>query len=605
MPYDRPIVGPNPQTVTTSVGPVPANQRSRLSDIPTAGGVPGGPDRSSGWPTVLAFGVVAVPFAVAVIRLLASPSAHLTLPDDLALIDLHTRRALVWKQQLGVFDHNNWNHPGPAYFYLLSVVYRVFGWGARSLFLGATLLNALAALCCVGVVRRRATPARALWAACWICVLASVLAASGAASTTYSESVLGALVSPWNPVVVIFPLLLVILLCAGAVDRSGPSLVGALLVGSYVVQTDISTLPVVAVVVALAGAVWLVTAVRDRASESLERDRRGWRAGGAGPMLVTGGLVLVVLMWVPPVVQEVSGNPGNLTLLYDFFTAAHPGHPLSAGLWSFAAVAGILVEGPAEVMSSLLGGAPLHAGVAVAVALVAVLGAVAVLVVGLLQRLRFAAGIGLFSLVGYGALIVAVTHVVGLVFGYLVVWGVALPVAACIGVGMVRAPLARGLYRRRAVTSTLGFRAGLAVVAVAAGVLLCVRVAAIPPLERVSDPNVGRLAALVTPHLDPHGRVAVGDGGAGTAKTQLLDTEEFIGLVNLLDQDGYHPTVNHFWRAQFGPGYEENGTEDHQVMLTTWTRSSPSQPGYLGRIGDMAVTVTGRDGRTSASDRAP
>ena len=251
MPYDRPIVGPNPQTVTTTVGPVRASRRSHLSDIPTPGGVPGGPDRSAGWPTVLAFGVVIVPFAVAVVRLLASPSAHLTPPRrPRAHRPAHPARA-VWKQQLGVFDHNNWNHPGPAYFYLLSVVYRVFGWGARSLFLGATLLNALAALCCVGVVRRRATPARALWAALWICVLASVLAASGTASTTYSESVLGALVSPWNPVVVVFPLLLLVLLCAGAVDRSGPSLVGALLVGSYVVQTDISTLPVVAGVVSV------------------------------------------------------------------------------------------------------------------------------------------------------------------------------------------------------------------------------------------------------------------------------------------------------------------------------------------------------------------
>ncbi len=600
MPYDRPIVGPNPQTVTTTVGPVPASQRSRLSDIPASDG----PDRSPAWPTVLAFGVVTVPFAIAIVRLLASPSGHLTLPDDLALIDLHTRRALLWKQQLGVFDHNNWNHPGPTYFYLLSVVYRVFGWGARSLFLGATLLNALAALGCVGVVRRRATPARALWAALWICLLASVLAASGTAATTYSESVLGALVSPWNPVVVVFPLLLLILLCAGAVDRSGPSLVGALLVGSYIVQTDISTLPVVAAAVALSGAVWLVTVVRDRVREPMERDSGAWRAGGTGPMLVAGGLVLLALMWVPPVVQEVTGHPGNLTLLYDFFTSSHAGYPLSAGLWSFAAAAGTLVEGPAEVMGSLLGGTPLHAGVAVAVAVVAVLAAGAVLVVGLRQRLRFAAGIGLLSLAGYGALIVGVTRVVGFVFGYLVVWAVALPVSACIGVGMLHAPLGGGLYRRRPVTSTLGFRVGLALVALAAGVLLCVRVAALPPLERVSDPNVGRLAALVTPHLDPHGRVAVGDGGAGTARTQLLDTEEFIGLVDLLDQDGYHPAVNHFWRAQFGPGYQEDGTEDHQVLLTTWTRSSPSRPGYLGRIGDMAVTVTGRTGRTP-SDSMP
>ena len=184
--------------------------------------MPSGP-----WLTGLAFAVVAAPFVWALVRLATSPTDHLTLPDDLALIDLHVRRALAWKQQLGVFDHNNWNHPGPAYFYLVSLVYRALGSSARSLYLAATLLNGLAAVACVGVVRRRTTPARALWAALWVAVLAAVLAAAGPSATTYSESVLGALVSPWNPMVVLFPLLLLVLLCAGAVDRSAASLVGA------------------------------------------------------------------------------------------------------------------------------------------------------------------------------------------------------------------------------------------------------------------------------------------------------------------------------------------------------------------------------------------
>jgi len=81
----------------------------------------------SGWLTVLAFAVVVVPFGIILGRLVLAPGQHLYLPDDLALIDLHTRRALAWKQQLGVFDHNNWNHPGPSYFYLLSIAYRVLG----------------------------------------------------------------------------------------------------------------------------------------------------------------------------------------------------------------------------------------------------------------------------------------------------------------------------------------------------------------------------------------------------------------------------------------------------------------------------------------------
>ncbi len=54
--------------------------------------------------------------------------------------------------------------------------------------------------------------------------------------------------------------------------------------------------------------------------------------------------------------------------------------------------------------------------------------------------------------------------------------------------------------------------------------------------------------------------------------------------------------VNAFWRAQFGPGYLADGTEPHAVSLSTWTTASPSLPGYVGRVGDMAVTVsaTGR-----------
>jgi hypothetical protein len=107
---------------------------------------------------------------------------------------------------------------------------------------------------------------------------------------------------------------------------------------------------------------------------------------------------------------------------------------------------------------------------------------------------------------------------------------------------------------------------------------------------------VTRLAGLVAPRLVPGERVAVGDAGAGTADTQLIDTEEFIGLVNQLDRDGLRPRVNAFWKAQFGPGYLTDGTEARVVGLSTWTAASPAQPGYVGRVGDMAVTVTDRSG---------
>jgi hypothetical protein len=531
---------------------------------------------------------VVVPFVYALVRLATAPSAHLTLADDLALIDLHVRRALVWKQQLGVFDHSNWNHPGPTYFYLVSLVYRALGSSVRSLFVGATLLNALAAVACVAVMRRRTTPARALWAAVWVGVLAAVLAAAGPSATTYSESVLGALVSPWNPTVVLFPLLLVVLLCAGAIDRSGASLVGSLVVGSYVVQTDISTLPLAAVLIGVTGAVWLVDLVRNRAEPQPidPGPRRRTR------MLVLAGLVALVLMWLPPIIQQVTNQPGNMTLLWRFFTSGQPGQTFGGSMWAVAAAFTVLVAGPGEVMRSILGGTPMHAAAAVAVCIVTVAVGVAVVVVSLRQRSRFAVGMGVLTLVGCVAAVIAVDHVVGYVFGYLVLWAVVLPVASLIAAGTVPVPVWVGPGRTGA-----GIRLGLCAVAVAVAVVTCVRVAAIPPLSRASDPRVGRLADLVTPRLPSGGRVAVGDAGAGTVDTQLIDTEEFIGLVDLLDRDGYHPLVSPFWKAEFGPGYESVGTEPRMVGLSTWTKASPSLPGYVGQVGDMAVTVTEASGR--------
>jgi hypothetical protein len=610
--------GPAPPPVTDAPGRG-THGRHRRRRPPTGAFPP------SHWVTVIAFAIVVAPFAVAVGRLLAAPGGHLYLPDDLALIDLHTRRALQWSQQLGVFDHNGWNHPGPTYFYLLSPAYRVLGSGARALFVGATLINALSAVACLAVVRRWTTPTRTLWAALWICLLAWLLAAAGPASTTYSEGALGGLVSPWNPMVIIFPLLLLVILCGAAMDRSALSLVGAVLVASFVIQTNISALPPVVALVAAAGGTWLVTAIADRRHRAgppvvdapgHPRSVTRWGRGGPIPWgrrqwaWAAAGAVAFVLMWVPPLVQQLTNHPGNLTLIVRFFRAPHPGHSAGAALWSVAAVYGVLVHGPAEVMRSYLGRTPHHVVSVVVVSVLVVLLASVVAVVGVRQRNRFAAGLGVLGLVGTVATAVAVTRVVGPVFGYLVVWAVALPFAVLVAVGVLDLPPAVGragtvgrVMRRAAGPSPL--RLGLCALGLVAGVLAVVRVAAIPPLGTVSDPQVGRLYTLVTPRLDREGSVFVGDNGAGTGTGRLLDVERFVGLVNRLDQSGYRPTVNHFWKAQFGPGYLTTGSEDRSVELGTWHPSSPGGPGYVGRVGDMAVTVTdgsaGANGVTGAS----
>lgn len=556
------------------------------------------------WMTAAAFVIVVVPFVIIVGRLLAGSSQHIYLPDDLALIDLHTRRALEWKQQLGVFDRNGWNHPGPAMFYVLSLAYRVLGNGAKALFVGATLINALAAVGCVALVRRRTTPARALWAAVWLCGLGALLAATGAGATTYSEGALGALVSPWNPMLVIFPLLLFMLLCAGAMDRSGLSVLGALLVGSFVVQTDFSTLPLVAVLFVVVAAAWGATAWRDRrrrdqvepasdaTSDGVEEtavgdSRRPWKMVAA-----VAGAVVFVVMWLPPVVQQLTNHPGNATLIYRFFTSGQPGHSLDAGVNAVAAVFGVTVVGPAEVMSEALGFAPKHLAVAVVVSAAIVALGVLVVAVGFRQRNRFAVSLGALGLIGSVTMVLAVTQIVGHVFGYLVIWAVVLPVAILIGVGMLRPPLSMSSAPGGLSLTTGRLRTGLSVLAVVACVIFGVRVLSIPSLSRVSNEPVQQLATLVTPKLPTGGPVFVGDNGAGTGVGKIIDLEEFIGLVNQLDIEGYHPKVNPIWKPEFGPGYVANGNRRRVIIMSDWQLSSPSEPGYVGRVGDMAVSVT-------------
>ena len=139
----------------------------------------------------MAFGTLAIPFAIILVRFLVSGS-HVYLPDDLAVIDLNTRRALHWRQELGPFDRYGWSHPGPAYFYLLSIAYRLIGSGAQAQFIGATAINALASFGVVWVVKRRVGPAAAVWAAVCVGYLAIQLSFTGGQTVTYSESALGA-----------------------------------------------------------------------------------------------------------------------------------------------------------------------------------------------------------------------------------------------------------------------------------------------------------------------------------------------------------------------------------------------------------------------------
>jgi hypothetical protein len=541
----------------------------------------------SAWPpsrssllTVAAVLALAVPFAIVLVRFLADTS-HVFLPDDLALIDMHVRDAIHWQQQLGPFDRFGWSHPGAALFYLLSLPARALGAGARAEFVGAILINALCALGVVWIVRRRGGPAAALWAALSLGLLAFVLGSTSPGALTFSEGPLGALVSPWNPVVVIFPLVLFGTLCVLAAEGSVLSTLGAALVGSFVVQTNFATAPLVVVLLGLALIAAVLRHIRARRSNP-----GAGLLGGGSPWVLGAGLVLLILIWIPPVLQQLGNNPGNLTLIWRFFTAHHPTQSLSTGLWSVVAVDGSLGFGLAKELSPYALGDPRHyAGIVLAVVLLVGAAAVAI---GIRRRDRFAADLGIASLIGFVVTVFSVTRIVGIVFGYLVIWEIAVPVLGLIGLGVALF----GTSRDGVSTSPAGWRRlpAPALVAVAAlvTVVLSVEMLHLPRLQRASNPDVTAAWHEVSAHLGPNDKPVY----VGVQGTDLLGLFTFFGLTNELDARGYHPRVSSFWLNQVGTTRLSKGEEPVGIVLYPPSPSVESMPGYVGHTTYADIVIT-------------
>ncbi len=206
---------------------------------------------------------------------------------------------------------------------------------------------------------------------------------------------------------------------------------------------------------------------------------------------------------------------------------------------------------------------------------------------------RFAAGLGGLGLVGSVAMVFAVTHVVGYVFGYLVVWAIAIPVAAFIGLAMLEFPLRKPSAAHRPLTSAPAARLALCLLGLLSCVVLVVRVSYIPSITAASNPEVARMYSLVAPSLQPDGTVFVGNNGAGTANTSLVDTEEFIGLVNALDEPASIP-----WSTTSG-----SRSSDLATSATGMTAGrSSSTPGPHSR---PACPATSGGSETSPSSSSP
>lgn len=260
--------------------------------------------RHVGW---LAMATVLLWPLVELLRIIAQP-VHEVVYGDYALFELAIRDAWELDQLLGPSAHPGFHHPGPAMFYLLAPVVRLMEPGP-GLYVGTVLVNAAALGAAVVFVWRRAGARPALWTA--------------AALNVFCLAVnLDTLRQPWNSLLLIAPMVVFVVLWAGAVTRIPGTWLWAAVVGSYELQTHVTTALFVTVMLALAAA-WLVAPVFSGGSL---RPPQGWwrrwsRLSGSGAL---------VLMWVPSTVELFRNRPNNLSLAWGWFRSN--GQEASVGL---------------------------------------------------------------------------------------------------------------------------------------------------------------------------------------------------------------------------------------------------------------------------------
>lgn len=365
----------------------------------------------------------ALPFALTAIVVLARPDTF-ALRGDSAVIELAVRNAAEFAQHLGPYSRFGWTHPGPLWFYALVPIYVLGGETAASLLASVEFLNAV---CCVLIVlaaaRRRVGPAVGAAAAVLIFTLT-------APSAVFAEI--------WNPYATVLPALLFLVLLARAADGSALFLLGALIVGSFLVQTHLGTaLPVFACVIAVV----LFIAV-SRASRFLRRLRSSWpriRRSRALAGLAAGAVLVAV--WIPPLQDQLRGTR-NLTAIARFLKAAHKigtGHTAVQGV--------VLIERLAVPpswsidMVSVLRPPPVSAGVLCGLCGF-VLVNVAIGVVARRRGARTATYIAALAVLLVPLGIAAVVQIDGNLHNYLIVWFLAAPaatvLAACLLLAEVR-----------------------------------------------------------------------------------------------------------------------------------------------------------------------
>ena len=248
---------------------------------------------------IVATAIALAPFVLALVRVLSAD--QFAIHGDAALIELRVRDVGSNTPLLGSYQRFGWNQPGPWLFYLLALPYRLLGSDFSGLQVGALVIGGAALVATAAVVYKRFGAVPALWTVVLCSVLVQALGPER-------------LSDPWEPRVTVLPFVLFLVL-TGALGSgaawAGPFAVG---VGSFLAQAQTTLVPVVGALLALGALAFLWHRRRSTGDAS--------RTALRIPVIAT--LVVIGVLWLPPLLHELGGEPSNVGRMLDFARNSPP-----------------------------------------------------------------------------------------------------------------------------------------------------------------------------------------------------------------------------------------------------------------------------------------
>jgi hypothetical protein len=273
----------------------------------------------------LALAFTLVPFLVAAVALLVTVGGDYQPVSDHALTELQVRSVGRDEVLVGLYSRGDWNHPGPAGFYLLAPFYWVTGGMSASMNIATLAVNAGAVAGMALVARRRGGTPLMLVTLLGCALLMRMLGADF-------------LQDPWNCFVTTLPFGLLIFLSWAMWGREAWALPAAAALATFLAQVHVGFVALAPPLVAW-GALGLVVTTA-LLPDPQDRARSVRRIAKAAALTV--GVLAVA--WLPPLIEGIRHSPSNIALIARWFR--HPEedvHSLAQG-W--------------RVMTGQFGGAP-------------------------------------------------------------------------------------------------------------------------------------------------------------------------------------------------------------------------------------------------------